>query len=66
MAARKLRNRMVHEYVRDCLELADALNEGHALMPLLTGFAAALAAYAEARLLLRIPLIADTLSGVPE
>lgn len=51
MATRKLRKRMVHEYVRDSLELADALNEGHALVPLLTGFAAALSAYAEARLL---------------
>lgn len=39
LAARKLRNRMVHEYVRDAARLAEALNEGHRLVPLLTSFA---------------------------
>lgn len=37
VAARALRNRMVHEYVRDPAMLADALNEGHRLVALLTG-----------------------------
>jgi hypothetical protein len=44
LASRKLRNRMVHEYVRDAVELAEALNQGHALVPMLVGFAAAIAA----------------------
>lgn len=38
LAARKLRNRMVHEYVRDPALLAQALNEGHSLVPLLMNF----------------------------
>lgn len=42
LASRKLRNRMVHEYVRDAAELADALNEGHALVPMLLGLARAI------------------------
>ena len=42
LASRKLRNRMVHEYVRDAAELADALNEGHALVPMLVGLARAI------------------------
>jgi hypothetical protein len=33
--ARRLRNRMVHEYVRDSAELAAALNAGHTFVPLL-------------------------------
>lgn len=49
LAARKLRNRVVHEYVRDAAELADALNEAHALVPLLTGFAEAVARFCRAR-----------------
>jgi hypothetical protein len=44
LASRKLRNRMVHEYVRDAVELAEALNQGHALVPMLVGFAVAIAA----------------------
>lgn len=28
-------DRMVHEYVRDAAELAEALNQGHLLVPLL-------------------------------
>jgi hypothetical protein len=43
LASRKLRNRMVHEYVRDAVELAEALNQGHALVPMLVGFAVAIA-----------------------
>lgn len=38
MAARRLRNRMVHEYVRDPVLLADSLNAAHDLVALLTGF----------------------------
>ncbi|TDP63356.1 hypothetical protein [Roseateles toxinivorans] len=49
LTARKLRNRMVHEYVRDAAELAEALNEGHAMVPLLLAFAAKVAAYCEQR-----------------
>ena len=42
LATRKLRSRMVHEYVRDATELAEALNQGHAQVPLLTGLAKAI------------------------
>jgi hypothetical protein len=45
LAIRKLRNRMVHEYVRDMQALANALNEAHAAVPVLQGFAKHLAAY---------------------
>jgi hypothetical protein len=38
MAARRLRNRMVHEYVRDPALLAEALNQGRLMVPMLTGF----------------------------
>lgn len=44
LASRKLRNRMVHEYVRDASELADALNQGHLLVPMLVGLARAISA----------------------
>lgn len=40
---RRLRNRMIHEYVRDPAELASALSAGHAAVPLLTNAAAAMA-----------------------
>ena len=43
LASDKLRNRMVHGYVRDPAELAQALNQGHALVPLLLSFAMAIA-----------------------
>ena len=43
LASRKLRNRMVHEYVRDAAELADALNLGHALVAMLVNLARAIA-----------------------
>ena len=49
LAARKLRNRMVHEYVRDPAELAEALNEGHALVSLLSDFGEAVAQFAQRR-----------------
>lgn len=42
LTARQLRNRMVHEYVEDPRLLADALQAGHALVPLLTDAAARL------------------------
>ena len=35
LALRKLLNRMVHEHVRDAAVLAEALNEGHAQVPML-------------------------------
>ncbi|MFN3844000.1 MAG: hypothetical protein ACK4RW_12195 [Rehaibacterium terrae] len=35
LAARQLRNRMVHEYVEDPAVLADALQTGHTLVPML-------------------------------
>ncbi|ACB32922.1 conserved hypothetical protein [Leptothrix cholodnii SP-6] len=49
VAARALRNRMVHEYVRDPSALAAALNEAHAAVPMLTAFVAACQAYVAAR-----------------
>ncbi len=49
VAARALRNRMVHEYVRDPLALAAALNEAHAAVPMLTAFVDACQAYVTAR-----------------
>jgi len=44
LQARRLRNRMVHEYVRDPAALAAALEAGHAFVPLLMQTAAALGA----------------------
>ena len=44
LASRKLRNRMVHEYVRDAAELADALNSGHAMVTTLVAFVQAILA----------------------
>ena len=41
---RRLRNRMIHEYVRDPAELAFALQAAHAAVPLLTRAAEAMAA----------------------
>ncbi len=49
IAARKLRNRMVHEYVRDAGELAEALTEAHALVPLLVALAHRLASVCRRR-----------------
>ena len=42
LEARRLRNRMIHEYVRDPLELATALNLAHAAVPVLNGAARAM------------------------
>ena len=41
---RRLRNRMIHEYVRDPAELASALTAAHAAVPMLASAAAAMAA----------------------
>ena len=41
---RRLRNRMIHEYVRDPVELASALSAAHAAVPLLADAAQAMAA----------------------
>lgn len=49
IAARTLRNRMVHEYIRLPEVLAQAVNEAHATIPMLTSFAQACHAYAAAR-----------------
>ena len=42
LEARRLRNRMVHEYVRDAVELADSLTRAHLAVPLLGDAAAAM------------------------
>lgn len=47
-AVRVLRNRMVHEYVRDAQELVDALQAAHGAVRDLTAAAAAIAARARA------------------
>ena len=49
VAARALRNRMVHEYVRDPAVLAAALTEAHEAVPMLTAFVDACHAYVAAR-----------------
>jgi hypothetical protein len=49
IATRSLRNRMVHEYIRLPEVLAQAVNEAHAAIPMLTSFANACHAYAAAR-----------------
>ena len=49
LALRKLRNRMVHEYVRDMQALANALNEAHAAVPSLLACANRMAAYVAQR-----------------
>ena len=43
LASRRRRNRMVHEYVRDAAALAEALNQGHALVPMLVSLGGAIA-----------------------
>jgi hypothetical protein len=40
---------MVHDYVRDPAELAEALNTGHGLVPLLESFAQQVGQFCEAR-----------------
>lgn len=49
LAARALRNRMVHEYIREPALLAQAVNEAHAQVPMLVSFVRACRAYAQAR-----------------
>jgi hypothetical protein len=44
LEARRLRNRMIHEYVRDAAELAAALRLAHVAVPLLGSTARAMAA----------------------
>lgn len=45
LAARALRNRMVHEYIRQPALLADAVNAAHQAIPMLLQFAGACQAY---------------------
>ena len=52
LAARALRNRMVHEYIRDSALLAQAVNEAHACVPMLVAFVQACTAYTAARRLI--------------
>ena len=49
LAARRLRNRMVHEYVEDPCELAGSLAQGHGLVLMLLDAAAAMRAEGERR-----------------
>ena len=55
LAIRKLRNRMVHEYVRDMQALANALNEAHAAVPDLLAFCDSLDHYVARRTGLQAP-----------
>lgn len=48
LEARRMRNRMIHEYVRDAAELAAALSLGHAAVPLLDAAATVMAAQVNA------------------
>ena len=43
LEVRRLRNRMIHEYVRDNAELADALSRAHAAVPMLLAAARSMA-----------------------
>lgn len=52
IAARALRNRMVHEYIRKPDLLAQAFSEAHAAVPMLVGFVQACQAYVASRNLL--------------
>ncbi len=49
IAARALRNRMVHEYIRRPELLAEALNEAHRAVPMLLGLMTACREYVQAR-----------------
>ena len=49
IAARSLRNRIVHEYIRAPEVLAQAVNEAHATLPMLMSFGQACSAYASTR-----------------
>lgn len=52
LAARALRNRMVHEYIRNATALAEAVTDAHGLVPMLQAFVNACQAYCAARHLL--------------
>jgi hypothetical protein len=52
VAARTLRNRMVHEYIRSPSVLAEAVNAAHEQVPMLVAFALACQRYADVRRLL--------------
>jgi uncharacterized protein YutE (UPF0331/DUF86 family) len=49
MRMRRLRNQMVHEYIKDPAVLADALQSGHDYVPVLAAVAAALVAELQRR-----------------
>lgn len=49
LALRKLRNRLIHEYVRDLDELAEALNAAHGGVQLLCGFLDSIKNYTNSR-----------------
>ena len=49
LAARALRNRMVHEYIRRPDALAQAVNAAHAAVPMLVGFVDACGEYLRGR-----------------
>lgn len=49
LIARKLRNRMVHEYMRDMQLLAESLNEAHLMVHMLTQFSENLRRYVASR-----------------
>jgi len=49
MAARALRNRMVHDYIRNPVLLAEAVSAAHAAVPMLVMFAVNCRDYAQAR-----------------
>ena len=49
MRMRRLRNQMVHEYIKDPAVLADALQRGHDFVPVLVAAAAALVAELQRR-----------------
>jgi hypothetical protein len=52
LAARALRNRMVHEYIRQPALLADAVNAAHEAIPMLLSFTQACGTYLRQRKLL--------------
>ncbi len=56
---RRLRNRMIHEYVSDPAVLADALNQAHAFIPDLEHFLGAV----RERLLARFPALKERLEA---
>lgn len=56
---RRLRNRMIHEYVRDPAELASALTAAHAAVPLLAAAASAMASRVMAEPAFSPPAIQD-------